>query len=194
MNKENCKISAAFIWAVMALVIAGCASAGSVLSQPAAPDRPDWVLNPPEDEELIYGMGSAVSSNESRGWKIAENRARTSISYQITAIVEGMQEDYQKQAGIDDAEIGQNFFEDVSRQLTASVLSGARIAKRGTGGDGKYYVLASYSVSAVKNSVISMTETAAKKAEVSAKAALQAMDSAFAAKRTPSLVESGGEE
>jgi hypothetical protein len=194
MNKENCKTSATFIAAVMALIIAGCASTAPVSSQPAAPDRPDWVLNPPEDEELIYGMGSAVSSNESRGWKMAENRARTSISYQITAIVEGMQEDYQKQAGNDGNEIGQNFFADVSRQLTASVLSGAKIAKRGTGSGGKYYALTSYSVSAVKDSVRSMTETAAKKAEISANAALQAMDKAFAAKRTPNLVESGGEE
>ena len=102
------------------------------------------MLNPPEDEELIYGMGSAVSSNESRGWKMAENRARTSISYQLTAIVEGMENDYQRQAGTDGDEVGQNFFEGVSRQLTASVLSGAKIVKRGVGSNGKYYALTSY--------------------------------------------------
>jgi hypothetical protein len=192
MKKTIYGTAAALVAAVMILAGAGCGSAPPPM--PAEPERPDWVLNPPEDEELIYGMGSAVSSNESRGWKMAENRARTSISYQITAIVEGMQNDYQQQAGTDGDEIGQNFFEDVSRQLTASILSGAKVAKRGTGSGGKYYVLTSYSVSAAKNTVNSLSETAAKKAEVNAQNALRAMDRAFAAKRTPALVENGGEE
>jgi hypothetical protein len=125
---------------------------------------------------------------------MATNRARSDISYQLTAIVEGMQTDYQQQAGSDAATTGLEFFEDVSRQLTANALSGARVVKRGVGGDGKYYVLASYSVSAVKDLVNSLVETAAKKAELSKNVALQGLDNALEAKRTPRLVESGGEE
>ncbi|MDR0377417.1 MAG: LPP20 family lipoprotein [Spirochaetaceae bacterium] len=193
MKKAICKTAAVVTAAAMVLMIAGCASAPAA-SQQAAPERPDWVINPPEDEELIYGMGSAVSANESRGWKLAANRARLDISYQLTTIVEGMQIDYQLQAGNDDVETGQEFFQDISRQLTAHVLSGAKVVKRGDGNDGKYYVLTSYSVSAVRDSVKSMAETAAKKAEISANAALQALDRALANKRTPTLVESGGEE
>jgi hypothetical protein len=193
MSKKIVRQPPLFIAAVMALALAGCGSA-PVPSQAAEPDRPEWVENPPQDEELIFGMGSAVSSNESRGWKLATNRARSEISYQLTTIVEGMQTDYQRQAGTDGAETGLEFFEDVNRQLTANVLSGAKVVKRGVGKDGKYYVLTSYPVSAVKDSIGSMAETAAKKAEISANAALQAMDKALAAKRTPRLIESGGEE
>jgi hypothetical protein len=190
-------------------VIAACgsspASGGSSQEQSSRPGnqaqlpvdtsgRPDWVLNPPDDEELIYGMGSAVSTNESRGWRMAENRARMSISYQITAIIKGMQVDYTNQAGTDSNETGLNFFEDVGRQLTASVLNGARIARRGQGTNGTYYVLVSYSQATVKRSISNQVgSTAAKQARVDANAALKAMDAAFAALDKPELVETGGE-
>jgi hypothetical protein len=65
MKKTTYGMAAALIGAVMILASAGCGSAPP--PKPAEPERPDWVENPPEDEELIYGMGSAVSSNESRG-------------------------------------------------------------------------------------------------------------------------------
>jgi hypothetical protein len=104
-----------------------------------------------------------------------------------------MQTDYTKQAGNDDAEIGQNFFEDVGRQLTANALNGARVEKRGTGGVNTYYVLVSYSESAVRDAGSAAIQTAAKNAQIDAQKALGAMDAAFAAKRTPALVETGGE-
>jgi hypothetical protein len=147
------------------------------------------VLNPPQDDEKIFGMGAANSTNESRGWRMAENRARSSISYQITAFVDGMQEDYTMQSGIDGAETGENFFQDVGRQLTATVLSGARVEQRGIGGNGTYYVLVSYPESAVKDATGAAIQTAAKNARINKEAALRAMDKALAAKGTPELVE-----
>jgi hypothetical protein len=191
MKKGMFSVAVVFVALVVALSSMGC---GSSPAAAAKVDRPDWVLNPPQDDEKLFGMGAANSTNESRGWKMAENRARNSISYQITAIVEGMQEDYTKQAGTDSAEIGQNFFQDVGRQLTANVLNGARIEKRGIGSNGAYYVLVSFSESAVRDAGSAAIEAAAKNAQVSAENALRAMDSALAAKRTPPvLVETGGE-
>jgi hypothetical protein len=175
---------------VMVIAMAGCGSVPSANSAARA-DRPDWVLNPPQDDEKIFGMGSANSTSESRGWNMAENRARTSISYQITALVEGMQTDYSQQAGNDDAEIGRNFFEEVSRQLSASVLNGARVEKREVNRNGTYYVLVSYSASTVKDNAAAAVQAAAQEAQINAANALQAMDAAFAAKRTPLVVETG---
>jgi hypothetical protein len=182
----------AVIFAVLTVVLAttGCGSS------PAAVDNggePDWVLNPPQDDEKLFGIGTAKSTNESRGWKMAESNARNSISYQITTIVEGMQVNYTNQAGNDDAETGQNFFEDVGRQLTANVLNGARVDKRGRSSTGTYYVLVSYSESSLKSAASTVIQSAAKNAQVNANLALQAMDKALAAKRTPELVETGGE-
>jgi hypothetical protein len=186
--------SVAVVFAAMVLVLAsGSCSSSPAAAEAAKVDRPDWVLNPPQDDEKLFGMGAANSTNESRGWKMAENRARNSISYQITSIVEGMQTDYTRQAGNDDAETSLNFFEDVGRQLTANALSGARIEKRGMGSNGTYYVLVSYSESAVKDAGNTAIQAAAKNAQISADNALKAMDAALAAKRTPELVETGGE-
>jgi hypothetical protein len=140
---------------------------------------------------MIFGMGAANSTSESRGWRMAENRARSSISYQITAIVEGMQVDYTQQAGNDGAETSQNFFEDVGRQLTANVLNGARIERRGIGSNGTYYVLVSYSESAVREAGTEAIQAAARKSQISAANALRAMDTALEAKRTPALIETG---
>jgi hypothetical protein len=182
------------------IVLAGCGSAPAPapapapVSETAKADRPDWVLNPPQDDEKIFGLGSAISTNESRGWRMAENRARSSISYQITAIVEGMQVDYTQQAGNDNAEIGENFFEDVGRQVTATVLNGARVEKRGISSNGTYYVLVSYSEAAVRESGSAAIQTAANKAQADAAKALRSLDTVLAAKRTPILVETGGEE
>jgi hypothetical protein len=180
-----------FVTVAVVLVTAGC---GSSPAAAARVDRPDWVLNPPQDDEMLFGLGSANSTNESRGWRMAENRARSSISYQITAIVDGMQTDYTKQAGNDGAETGQNFFEDVGRQLTTTVLNGARVEKRGIGGNGTYYVLVSYSESAVRDAGgAAIQQAAVRNAQINAENALRAMDAAFAAKRTTTLVETGGE-
>jgi hypothetical protein len=178
------------IVAVMVIATAGCGSSPSV-SSAARADRPAWVLNPPQDDEKIFGMGSAVSTSESRGWSMAENRARTSISYQVTAIVEGMQEDHSKQSGNDGAEIGLNFFQEVSRQITANVLTGARVEQRGISSNGTYYVLVSFSASALKNAGAAAIRSAAQEAQVSAENMLSSLDAQIAAKRVPQLVETG---
>jgi hypothetical protein len=196
LNMKKGIFSVVVVFVVLAVILISTGCGSSPVPVPAAEtkvDRPDWVLNPPQDDEKFFGMGAANSTNESRGWKMAENRARNSISYQITSIVEGMQVDYTTQAGTEDAEASLNFFQDVGRQLTANVLNGARIEKRGIGSNDTYYVLVSYSESAIREAGSAAIQAAAKNAQISAENALQAMDTALTAKRTPELVETGGE-
>jgi hypothetical protein len=181
-----------FVTVAVVLASVGC---GSSPVAAARVDRPDWVLNPPQDDEKIFGMGAANSTNEAQGWSRAEGRARLSISYEITAIVDGMQIDYMRQAGNDGTEIGENFFEDVGRQLTTTTLSGARVEKRGIGGNGTYYVLVSFSESAVRDAgSAAIQQAAVRNAQINAGNAIRAMDAAITAKRTPTLVETGGAE
>jgi hypothetical protein len=171
--------------AALTLALFACASA------PAGPSRPDWVLNPPEDVDTIYGIGTMKSTNESVGLKAAENRARSSVSYQLTALVEGMQTDYQSQAGAAGVTEVQEFFEDINRQLTANALSGARIVKRGVGGKDSYYALAAYSIAAVKAEVQAQLESAAVKGvKMDAQAALGSLDANLAKKTKPTVVDS----
>jgi hypothetical protein len=179
---------------IFAVVLTGCSSTPSGV--PAEGDRPEWVLNPPDgsDDGVFYGMGSAESARESRGLRLSENRARLSVSYQLTALVRGMEIDYQQQAGTDDNEVGLGFFEGVSRQLTDNALSGARVVKRGIGKNGTYYALVSFPESAVRNTITAqINNEASRYAEFKAKEAVSAMDAALAEQRKVSLVESGGE-
>jgi hypothetical protein len=169
---------------VTAALFAACASA------PSGGGRPDWVLNPPEDADTIYGIGTMASTNESVGWKAAENRARSSISYQLTVLVEGMQTDYQTQTGAAGVTETQEFFEDVNRQLTANAMSGAKVVKRGLGSKDTYYALASYSIAAVKAEVKAQLEAAAVKGvKLDAQTALGSLDANLAKKTKPPVVD-----
>lgn len=175
-------------FAVLAAILAG---AGCSSSAAARADRPEWALHPPQDSEKIFGIGAASSPNESRGWRMAENRARSSIAYEITAIIESMQIDYTMQAGSDNATVGQEFFQDVGRQMTFNVLNGARVEERGVSGNGVYYVLMSYSESALRSAGNAAIQAATKDAQINAENALRAMDAALASRRAPVMVDSG---
>ncbi|MDR1247706.1 MAG: LPP20 family lipoprotein [Treponema sp.] len=169
---------------ITALLAAACASA------PGGSGRPDWVLNPPEDADTIYGIGTMTSTNESVGWKAAENRARASISYQLTVLVEGMQTDYQTQTGAAGVTETQEFFEDINRQLTANAMGGAKIVKRGIAGKETYYALGSYSIAAVKADVQAHLESAAVKGvKMDAQAALGSLDANLSKKTKPTVVD-----
>ena len=169
---------------VTAALFSACASA------PAGGSRPDWVLNPPEDADTIYGIGAMTSANESVGWKAAENRARASISYQLDALVEGMQTDYQTQIGAADITEVQEVFEDINRQLTSNAIGGAKIVKRGVAGKDTYYALASYSTAAIKTDVQNQLEAAALKGvKVNSQAALESLDANLAKKSKPVIVD-----
>jgi hypothetical protein len=172
------------------VIMAATILAAACASAPAGAGRPDWVLNPPEDAETIYGIGTMTSTNESVGWKAAENRGRASVSYQLTALVEGMQTDYQTQTGAAGVTEIQEFFEDINRQLTANAMSGARIVRRGISGKETYYALASYSIAAVKAEVQAQLESAAVKGvKMDAQAALGSLDANLARKTGPVVVD-----
>jgi hypothetical protein len=171
-------------------VIVTAALFSACASTPAGASRPDWVLNPPEDADTIYGIGAMTSDNESVGWKASENRARASISYQLTVLVEGMQTDYQTQTGAAGVTETQEFFEDINRQLTANAMSGAKIVKRGVGGKNAYYALASYSVAAVKAEAQAQIEAAAVKGvKLDAQVALGSLDTNLEKKTKPTVVD-----
>jgi hypothetical protein len=148
----------------------------------AESDRPEWVTNPPVDDEKIFGIGVAVESNASRGWRMAENRAHISISYQVTAIVENMKAYYE------DVETGMSFYEEVNRRYTSVILHGMRVEMREQGENGTYYVLVSYPKPALRDEGVAAIQTAAENTQIDVAAMLQAMDAAFAAKYSPQPV------
>jgi len=183
---------------VLALAAAGCGSAGaarggseSVLPSgrgaataagtvPVA-DLPDFVLNPPDAEDVIYGTGSAKLANTQLAMSTAEARARRSIALTLEANVKGMLIDYASSAGTDANQQGLQLAEDVGRQLVNAKLSGTKVVKREQSKDGTFWVLMSYPKNAAASAAADamknvLNNEAARYAEFKTMNALDAME------------------
>ncbi|MDR2784929.1 MAG: LPP20 family lipoprotein [Treponema sp.] len=126
-------------------VLMGCGS--SPAASGGGSNLPDFILNPPDNEDVIYGVGIAKMANDNMGMTISENRARVSISQQIDSRVKNMIDDYQAQAGDSDNPADtEGFQQSVSRTLSRTTLSGTKIVKRDKV-DGTWYALVSLSKS-----------------------------------------------
>jgi len=188
----------------MALIM-GCASntnqagTGQSTAQPAVqpasqadPNIPDFYLNPPQDPDYIFGVGSAKMQSTPRSQQAAEHRARNSLTFQLNAYVKAMQEDYGKEAGTTNNMAVTEVFLTIDRQLAAASLQGATVAKRFIGKDGTHWALVSYPKDSAKKEARGVIENAASRAATIQKdAALKAMDAAFEQMSKPQLVDSG---
>jgi hypothetical protein len=173
------------------IVVAGCVSSPSAASSTESTDLPDWYLNPPEDDGMIYGIGSARMGNESRTQKAAEHRARTSVAFQLEVLVDTMEEDYTSEAGTDDDPAALNYFAAIDRQLASQALSEAKIIQRWKRSDGTLFVLTEFSKETVRNTAKSVAENSASRlAEAKAKVMLDEMDKQLEKKLKPIPVES----
>ncbi|GHV28534.1 hypothetical protein AGMMS4952_12430 [Spirochaetia bacterium] len=164
------------------------AAAGPVESQSTAwvSGVPSWYVNPPEDDDFVFGIGSAKLARSDRSRSAAEHRARTSLTFQLEALVDAMETDYYSESGtIKDAAVAE-MFEAVDRQLASTVLRGAKIKERAIGDDGTVYALAVYNQVEAENAIKGVIESAASKnARIKSDAALRAMNAAFANKLSP---------
>jgi len=175
------------IVAVVAAVLAvGCASSTPAAAPAAEPapvvqdDVPDFVLNPPNNEDVIYGIGSAQLSNSQLAMRTAEARARRSLAQTLRVSVQGMLIDYTESAGVGDDLTNTQFVQDVGRQLTDANLIGSKVVKRQQTKDKTWWVLMALSAKDAKNvvdSVISEQQKAnARYAEYKANEAVNKMD------------------
>ncbi|MDR3335204.1 MAG: hypothetical protein LBT13_10035 [Treponema sp.] len=166
-----------YVWTLIPifLVVMGCASKPSVTETPAG--VPDWFFNPPMQEDVIFGSGSAKMSDLNMSMTMAESRARQSIAFTLNANVQAMITDYTRNAGNTDTQSNLSFAETVGRQLTSAKLTGATVYKRGQSSDGTVYVLISLSkADAAKVGADIVDSEASKYAEFKAMDALKMME------------------
>jgi hypothetical protein len=177
----------------MTMAFIGCASnASAQTGSKANPDIPEWYLNPPEDPDYIYGIGTAKMQNMDRSRRAAEHRARNSLAFQLNAYVKAMEVDYGKEAGTTNNMAVTELFENIDRQLAAAALSGATVSKRFVAPDGTQYALIAYPRNSAKEAVKGVIENAASKAATIQKdIALKDMDKAFAEITKPQPVDTG---
>jgi hypothetical protein len=176
-----------------AVLTVGCASKKADAPAPAAGPvsyLPDFVMNPPSGDDVIYGVGVAKMSNLNQSMTMAQNRARVSIAQQIDAQVRNMIDDYT--AGIEggkpaDAE---GFQRSVSRTLTEAKLSGTKVIQQAQGTDGTFYCLMAINKTDVKQQTEEVINAEKiKYAEFQNWNAQRDMDAAFAKPATPVVVK-----
>jgi hypothetical protein len=173
------KLTAVVLALLAALLIFGCASnnAASAAAAAAPPkDLPDFVLNPPQDEDMIYGTGAAKFSTAQASTQFADNRARVAIAQSIGTLVRNRMVDLQQGSEGDPAM--QNFSSSISESLAKANLSGTQIVKREVTPDGTYWTLMSIPASEAKRAAIAaLGQNPNKKL---ADQAIAEMDAAFA--------------
>ena len=102
---------------------------------------PDFVLNPPMADDVIYGVGYGNQSKLSLSKTVAETNARADIARQIETTIQASVTDYAQEAGVDDNAQLISFVESVTREITDTKLSGAKPVKFEQDDDGGIWVL-----------------------------------------------------
>ncbi|MDR1301585.1 MAG: hypothetical protein LBK43_03835 [Treponema sp.] len=166
-----------FVLALIVLSAVGCTSSPASSKAGGQADLPDFVMNPPLQEDAIFGIGSAKLSSDNQSLTMADARARQSLAFQLNANVQAMITDYARSAGTENSQASLEFSESIGRQLTQTTLSGAIAVKREKAKDGTLWVLMSYSKADAAKAAAGIIETEASKyAEFKAMEALKMMD------------------
>jgi hypothetical protein len=126
---------------LLAALVMSCGSAPAPANVPQG-TVPKWFLSPPKSEDAIYGRGTAKLQDLNMSITTAEARARTAISFTLNANIEAMVIDFNQTAGNTDVQSNLTFVQNISRQISASKLSGVEIQDSEVGPDGTVYVLA----------------------------------------------------
>jgi PBP1b-binding outer membrane lipoprotein LpoB len=132
------------ISALLALVLlVGCAS-GRGEKVKERRDLPDWFLNPPSSEDVIYGLGMAKMSSDSLSRDTAIARARKDVALQVSTRVQSMMTDYIQESGTPDNTQTINFVESITKQIADVELRNSVTDKVYAATDGNWFAMVSY--------------------------------------------------
>ncbi len=138
---------------------------------------PKWYLNPPDDEDKIYGTGASTKMQfVQAAVNIADTNARQAIAQTVQVSVQGMVRTFLQQSGTVDNTRALQFSESVGKLVFDESLAGSKIDKREIK-DGRCYSLAVISLDTVRNSLLSaVRDAAAQMAEEKAKDAFKDLE------------------
>ncbi len=95
-------------------------------------DQPDWYLEPPQDDDYIYGVGTSGLSNLSMGVAQGRSQAMVEIAQQISAAVDSMTTDTFTGQQSNVGTIEKGVFESAARNITTAKLKGIEVLERQT--------------------------------------------------------------
>ncbi|MDR3303612.1 MAG: LPP20 family lipoprotein [Treponema sp.] len=203
MKKIAKSVSTLMVLGMLGMTMLGCASkpaaaepAPAAAAQPAAeprdPNMPLWINDfPPED--ALWGIGTAKQSTDNMSMTMAENRARVSISQQLSSMVQIMITDYTRDAGTAGSQASISLQESVSRSMSEAKLTGARPIQKWKGPDGTWWYLVEYKKADALNQASNIFATEEEQyAEFKTAQALDMMDAQLANnKEKPPVVDYG---
>jgi hypothetical protein len=167
------KICFAVLVLPLILAVSGCGSS----PQASNPKLPSFVLNPPDQEDVIYGIGTAKMNTRDMSLSMAEARARQSLAFQLNSNIQAMITDYAREAGNVNKSVSLQFAEQVGRQITNTKLQGTSPVKREQTSDGSFWVLVGVrKADAVKATANIIENEASRYAEFKAMDALDRME------------------
>ncbi|UCH62950.1 MAG: LPP20 family lipoprotein [Fidelibacterota bacterium] len=140
----------------MLLTLAGCA--GKVVSGTTeareSRDVPEWSLERPIAEGIIYGVGQAKKQNPSLAKTVAAQRARDEIAAAVKIKVESLVKDFMQESGVGEQAGALEFTQAVSKGVTDATLNGAMIKETYIAKDGTYFVLVEYSLDEARQAAV----------------------------------------
>jgi len=103
---------------------------------------PEWVKNPKDTADAVYGTGRAKLRNQSLTMEAADGRARTQIIKIIKTKIDARFKDFMQESGIGENAESLQFVETVARHISSETLHGCKIIKREFCPDGEVWSLA----------------------------------------------------
>jgi hypothetical protein len=117
-------------------------------------DMPEWVMQRPVMEGMIYGVGQAKKQNPSLAQKVAAQRARDELAASIKIQVESLVKDFMQESGIGERAEALEFTQAVSKGVTDATLTGAIIKEMYQAKDETWFVLVEYSLDQARRAAI----------------------------------------
>ncbi|MFC1547863.1 LPP20 family lipoprotein [Candidatus Neomarinimicrobiota bacterium] len=138
------------------LALAGCAGrmeSGTTEARESR-DMPEWVMQRPVMEGMIYGVGQAKKQNPSLAQKVAAQRARDELAASIKIQVESLVKDFMQESGVGERAEALEFTQAVSKGVTDATLTGAIIKEMYQAKDETWFVLVEYSLDQARRAAI----------------------------------------
>jgi hypothetical protein len=105
-------------------------------------ERPDFVLNPPLQEEELLGIGGAKGPSIPNSLRLAETRARQSLANQLQSLVQTIITNYIPPSGTQNRKV--EFAQNIQNKLVETNLYEIEIVKRAGTSNGTCWVMVRY--------------------------------------------------
>lgn len=93
-------------------------------------DQPDWFMNPPFDEDIMYGVGTSGLSNQGAAIQQAKLAAMAELAQQISAVVDNLSTSTFTGQESSLGTVEKGVFQNASKAIASAPLRGVTVVRR----------------------------------------------------------------